>query len=242
MGWVPAREEGAGAPIPTGEDHELIDAAMGLVHQAVDSPWLYLVLFGLAALDGFLPVVPGEAALVTAAVFAASGDVALVAVVLAGAVGAFAGDHVSYLIGRCSLGRFGERVRAGARGRAYDRAGAAITERGGQILLASRAVPGVRTATTIAMGGVRYPVRRFSAFDAVAATCWAAGWSLVGHIGGATFGSEPLKGLVFALGLAVALTGVGELARRLWRRRRDAGETDGIQARRTGTSDDPPPR
>lgn len=220
---------------------------MGLVHQAVDSPWLYLVLFGLAALDGFLPVVPGEAALVTAAVFAASGDVALVAVVLAGSVGAFAGDHVSYLIGRCSLGRFGERVRAGARGRAaYDRADAAITERGGQILLASRAVPGVRTATTIAMGGVRYPVRRFSAFDAVAATCWAAGWALVGHLGGVTFGNEPLKGLAFALGLAVALTGLGELARRLWRRGRNAGETNGSainggETRRVGAADDLPP-
>ena len=47
-------------------------ALLGLVEQAMSSPWLYAALFGLALLDGFFPVVPAETAVITAGVFAAS--------------------------------------------------------------------------------------------------------------------------------------------------------------------------
>ncbi|TDE15178.1 DedA family protein, partial [Actinomadura sp. 6K520] len=67
---------------------------MGAVGTAVSSPWFYLVLFAVAALDGFFPVVPSESLVITAGVYAASGRPELEWVVVAAALGAFTGDHV----------------------------------------------------------------------------------------------------------------------------------------------------
>ncbi|MDA3649077.1 DedA family protein [Saccharopolyspora indica] len=196
----------------------MTDAA-DLIQQVMASPWVYLALFALAALDSVLPVIPGEAALVTAAVFATSGDLNLLVIVLAGTAGAFAGDHLTYLIGRNSIGRLQARIRRRPRGRAaFDWATTTLAERGGQALLTSRWVPGVRTATTITMGGVGYPLRSFSLFDAAGAALWATSWSLMGYLGGAAFGTDPLKGLLFGLGLAAALMLLSGAVRHVRRR------------------------
>ena len=72
------------------------------VQGAMSSPWVYALLFALAAIDGFFPVVPGESAVITVGVFAASGRPELFAVIGVAALGAAAGDHTSYLIGRTS--------------------------------------------------------------------------------------------------------------------------------------------
>ena len=73
---------------------------MDLLRQLVSSPWVYLLLFGLTAVDAFFPAVPGEAAVITAAVLATDGGPNLVAVIVAAALGACVGDHISYAIGR----------------------------------------------------------------------------------------------------------------------------------------------
>lgn len=204
----------------------VITDALDLVRQVVTSPWVYPLLFALAMVDAFLPVVPGETALVSAAVFAVTGDPSIVLVIATGATGAIAGDHVSYLLGYNSIGRLSSRLREGSRGRAaYDWARVTLARRGGQILLSSRFMPGVRTATTITMGGVAYSLRSFSAFDVAAATLWATAWSLVGCLGGVTFGTDPLKALGFGIGLACVLMLATEAARRL-RRARTTTEFD----------------
>ncbi|MPV51249.1 DedA family protein [Pseudactinotalea sp. HY158] len=205
------------------------ESILSLVHEVVSSPWVYAALFALAALDGFLPIIPGETALVVVAVYASSGDGQLALVILAGAVGAFAGDHVAYLIGRRSIGRLRTGLRSGGRGRAaYDWVHRTLARRGGQVLLASRYVPGVRTATTLTMGAVGYPLRRFSAVDAAAAVFWAGGWSLLGYLAGATVGDDPIRGLLLGLGLMLAVTALGEAGRRIWRARRP--HTQAIEA------------
>ena len=55
----------------------MTDAVLPLVESVVFSPWLYAVLFALAAIDGFFPVVPSETSVITAGVFAAAGDPSL---------------------------------------------------------------------------------------------------------------------------------------------------------------------
>jgi membrane-associated protein len=62
-------------------------------------------------------------------------------------------------------------------------------------------------------GAVRYPVRSFSAFDAIAAVTWATYSALIGYIGGAAFEDDPFKGLALGLGLALSVTAVVELVR-----------------------------
>ena len=66
------------------------------------SPWTYLVLFAVAALDAIIPLVPSETLVILAGVFASTGDLNLILVILFAAAGAVAGDNASYWIGRGS--------------------------------------------------------------------------------------------------------------------------------------------
>src|SRR4051812_45459042 len=135
-----------------------MDVVLEVVHDVMSSPWLYLLVFALALLDGFFPIVPAETAVITAGVFAASGQPDLLPLVAVAAAGAFAGDHISYALGRAVGGRSKRRGLVWAR--------AAIAERGGLILVVARYIPGGRTAVTLSMGALGYPRSRFAAFDA----------------------------------------------------------------------------
>ncbi|MCA2221459.1 DedA family protein [Nonomuraea aurantiaca] len=188
-------------------------AILELVQQVMSSPWLYVALFALALLDGFFPVVPAETAVITAAVFAASGQTNLALVIVVSALGAFAGDHISYLIGKKSGGRLRHR-------KAFVWAGNALAERGGMILVAARYIPGGRTATTLTMGAVRHPLRSFTFFDAIAAASWGLYSGLIGFFGGMAFENDPIKGLLLGLGIALSVTGLVEVIR--WARKRRA--------------------
>ena len=190
------------------------DAILDLLDGAMTSPWLYAALFGLAALDGFLPLVPSETVAISAGVYAAAGDTALVAVIAAAAAGAFAGDHIAYLTGR----GVGRRLVADAdpdsrRGKGFAWARSQLAQRGGSILIVCRYIPGARTATTLTAGAVGHPLRSFSTFDAVAALSWGTYTALVGYLGGSAFEDDPLLGVGVGLGLALALAGLVELLR-----------------------------
>ncbi|MBB6351801.1 DedA family protein [Nonomuraea muscovyensis] len=188
-------------------------AILDLVHQAMSSPWLYVAILALAVLDGFFPIVPAETSVITAGVFAASGDTNLALVILVAAIGAFAGDHISYLIGNKSGARLRDR-------KAFVWAHGALAERGGLVLVVARYIPGGRTATTLTMGAVRYPLRSFTFFDAIAASSWAVYSGLIGFFGGMAFENDPVKGLLLGLGIALSITGIVELVR--WVRKRRA--------------------
>jgi membrane protein DedA with SNARE-associated domain len=200
-----------------------MDGFWGVVDTAVTSPWFYLVLFAVAAVDGFFPVVPSESLVIAAGVYAASGDPDLVAVVVSAALGAFAGDHVSFLVGRRAGGRLVRGLRPGTRRHAvFGWARRTLAERGGLILVVARYVPGGRTAVTVSMGAVGYRLRWFSVFAAVAAVSWGLYGALLGYVGGVAFEDDPLMGVAVGLGLALSVTGVVEGVRFAGRRRRVA--------------------
>jgi membrane-associated protein len=195
------------------------DAIMDYVEGAMGSPWVYLALLAFAMIDAFLPAVPSESLVVSAGVFAASGEPNLAGIIAAAAVGAFAGDHISYLIGRTAGGRLLRGARPGSRkAAALERGGRLLRDRGGTILIVCRYIPGARTAITLTAGAVAYRLRSFSLFDGVAALSWAAYSALVGYIGGAAFEDEPFKGLALGLGIALTVTLVVELIRHVRRR------------------------
>ncbi len=205
------------------------DAILQFAHELMSSWWIYLALWGFAALDGFFPAIPSETLVVTAGVFAAAGEPNLYAVIVVSAVGAFMGDHVSYALGRGAGGRALDRMKPGTRrSSAVLWARQALAERGGLVLIVARYVPGGRTAVTLTMGSVRYPLRQFSAFAALAAVSWGVYCSLVGYIGGKAFEDNPLKGVVLGIGLALAVTLVVEIVRhRLKKRRQGQVEAQG---------------
>jgi membrane-associated protein len=225
-----------------------VDGAISdLVDQVMASPWIYLALAVLAAVDGFLPLVPSETAVITAGVFAATGEPNVFLVVAVAALGAFTGDHVSYFVGRFVRDRWRRHRTAGGPKEALTRAGGVaggtrhrrraaldwaartLAQRGGLILVVARYIPGGRTAITLTTGAVGYPLRRFSSFDAVGAVTWGIYCTMIGYLGGKAFEDDPLAGLLVGFGVALTITTVTEVVYRLRRRR---------PARRTGGSDD----
>jgi membrane protein DedA with SNARE-associated domain len=201
-----------------------MDGILGVVDTAVTSPWFYLVLFAVAAVDGFFPVVPSESLVITAGVYAVSGRPEPVLVVVLAALGAFTGDHVSFLVGRRAGGRWVRGLRPGTRRHAaFGWARRTMAERGGLILVVARYVPGGRTAVTVTMGAVGYRLRWFSLFAAVAAVSWGLYGTLLGYVGGVAFEDDPVRGVAVGLGLALSVTAVVEGVRLAGRRRRAAG-------------------
>jgi membrane-associated protein len=190
----------------------MTDAILHFAEELMSSWWIYLALWGFATLDGFFPAIPSETLVVTAGVFAAAtGEPNLYAVIVVSAIGAFVGDHVSYALGRGAGGRLLDRMKPGTkRHAAVVWARRALAERGGLVLVVARYVPGGRTAVTLTMGSVRYPLRSFTPFAALAAVSWGLYCTLVGYIGGK---DNPLKGVVLGIGLALAVTLVVELVR-----------------------------
>jgi membrane protein DedA with SNARE-associated domain len=207
----------------------LFDELTQLVSDA--SGWAYAIIFLLALLDALVPVVPSESSVITAGVLASSGDLSLPMVVLAAAGGAWAGDNTAYLLGH----RFGARIEArffrGDRGRKQVQwAERQLAERGGELIVIGRFIPGGRTAVTLSAGTLGYPWRRFALFDAAAALVWALYATLLGYFGGRAFEHAPWKGLLLALAIAFAVAGGIELTRWLLKRRRPPG-SEKIQLR-----------
>jgi membrane-associated protein len=182
------------------------------------SPWTYVFIFAVCAIDVLFPLVPSETSVILAGVLAASGDLILWLVILCAAAGAVLGDNTAYAIGRTAGHRIVERFFKGERKQRIDWAEDQISRRGGYLILIARFIPGGRTAVTIACGLLEMPWHRFIRFDVIAGTLWAAYAALLGYFGGKTFEESPLKGFLVAFGIALAITGVVELYR--WLRKR----------------------
>jgi membrane protein DedA with SNARE-associated domain len=183
------------------------------------SGWAYLILFLFAFLDALVPIVPSETAVITAGVVAASGDLSLGLIIPAAAAGAFLGDNTAYLIGRRFGGRLTDRFFSGEK--ATERmawAEVQLSERGGELIVVARFIPGGRTAVALSAGTLGYAWRRFVVFDLAATLIWASYAALLGYYGGRTF--ESFWGLALALTTAFAIAGGIELVRWLQRRRR----------------------
>jgi membrane-associated protein len=182
----------------------------------VSAPASYAVAVALPALDALIPVLPSETALIALGVATAGSTDPRIAVLIAlAAAGAFIGDNLAYLLGR----RYGARaVRRflsaewGARRRAW--AEQALHRFGGRLIIASRFVPGGRTAVTLTCGMVGYPRRSFVAATAGAAVIWAGHAFFVGRLGGRVFAEKPWAGLLLGLAAALVISAVVEALRR----------------------------
>ncbi|SNY53607.1 membrane protein DedA, SNARE-associated domain [Paractinoplanes atraurantiacus] len=186
---------------------------ISLLSPVMTSPMLYPLLAALVGVDGVVPVVPSEAAVLTAGVFARAGTPNLLLVIVAAAVGVFVSDHLVYGLGRTAagprlLGRF-PRI-----GRAVAVAGRRIERRPGLLIVVSRFLPGGRLTTNLACGTARVPLSRFSPASALAAVAWASYHAGLGVLGGSAFAENPLIGIAIGLGLSFVVGGVVALIRR----------------------------
>jgi membrane-associated protein len=190
------------------------------------SGWAYAILFVLAFLDAIIPIVPSETSVITAGVVASQGDLNLMLVILFAAAGAVAGDNTAYFLGW----RYGRRIndRFFTSEKAKKRVAWAhrqIEERGGELIVIARFIPGGRTAVTLSAGTLEYPWRKFILFDSIAGLVWGVYAASLGYFGGKAFENAPWKGLLLAFGIALAVTGTTELVRWYLKRRQSSATT-----------------
>jgi membrane protein DedA with SNARE-associated domain len=180
----------------------------------------HLGLAGAALVDAESMGVPlpGETALIAAAVLAHRGHLAIGAVIAVAAAAAIAGDNAGYLIGRRG-GRW-LLTRPGPLGshrrRLLERGERFFARHGPRAVFVARFVAGARATTAWLAGVNRMPWRTFLLWNALGGVAWAVAIGLLGFFLGAA--AERLIRSA-GLGAAVAVL-VLALAVYAWQRRR----------------------
>ena len=139
----------------------------------------YLGIAGMLFVEtGFLVgfFLPGDSLLVTAGILAAHGTLSLPLVVVAGVIGAVAGDSAGYFIGE----KTGPRIFRRPKSRFFNpdnvkRAQAYFDRYGAKTLILARFIPVVRTFAPLLAGVAKMPYGRFLSYNVVGGALWGAG-------------------------------------------------------------------
>lgn len=213
----------------------MLDWFLNLFHQMEDlvtetsqSPWFFLLLFSFAFIDSVIPLAPSEFAVIAGGVASGAGTLiddqpllSIVLVILTGALGAYGGDSMAYLIGNRSDALARRVLFRGEGGeRRLSAAAEQIKRRGGLLLLTARFIPGGRTAMTFTCGLTGQPfLAWFTRWDLLAASLWAGYAGLLGYFFGDAFKSQTTA-LWVAFGTAVSISVSVEAVRYVLERRR----------------------
>jgi membrane-associated protein len=190
----------------------VFSAFTGLAEGAADYGYWAVLL--VVAGDGVIPVLPGETAIVTAAVLAADGTLSLPLVILAGAAGAVIGDSIAFAIGRAGGGpikRFVSRFAGPDRLEAAERM---VRRQGPALVVVGRFLPGIRIAINMSCGAGQMAYRRFLVFDIVGALLWSAQASLLGYFAGKAFADQLWVAFVVAFAVTAVVGGFVTLKER----------------------------
>ena len=199
----------------------IINEAFVWLKDFSSSPWFYLIIFVIAALDSVLPIVPSETLVIIGGVSAGLGNLWIPLVIVVAASGAFIGDNMSYLIGREASDWVIRRQTRTDKGAArMAKIVEQVHERGGLLLITARFIPGGRTALTLSCGVTKQPRRWFISWAAVAAVIWGNYAALLGFIGGKSFEDNHTLAFIIAFVSAFSITLVIELVRWLLKRAR----------------------
>lgn len=185
--------------------------------------WFLAIVFVIAMLDSVFPIVPSETTVIIGGVGASAageGPYPILLVIICGALGAFSGDNISYLIGRRASAWVERRAaRHEKSAQRLDWATHQIEERGGLLLITARFIPGGRTLLTLSCGMTRQHRRWFAGWVGVAALIWAAYASILGFAFGTQFEDDHTLAFLLAFGAALTITVVIEAVRYLIKKR-----------------------
>lgn len=193
--------------------------------EIADGPWQWLyypLTFVLVILDAPLPASPSEAAVIGGGTLLAGGQLILPLVYVTAFLGSWSGDLLLFLLVQHRISVWLNRFRWGQR---LDRGVSAALARAGTsstyaAILATRFVPGGRTASVAAAGLAKVPFRPFIGFSAAGSALWAAWQVGLGLATGLATGFPFWAN--FALGTGVGLVAGALVAAVLAFRRRRA--------------------
>jgi membrane protein DedA with SNARE-associated domain len=158
------------------------------------------LIFGLVLLGSVVPVLPTGAVVGAGAAFAmTTNTMGLPLVVLVSALGALAGDLITFAIARFGGPAAVRWVSRGQHSERIDEVREQFRKHGWQIIVAGRLLPAGRIPVLLAAGALAYPWRRLVPASTLAAFLWALAYALLGVVSGGIFDSPLLATLVAAL-------------------------------------------
>ena len=145
-----------------------------------------ILLFGIiAAQAAGVGGPPGKTALVTAAILAAGGHLAIAHVIAVAAVAGILGGYVGYVIGRVGGRRLIERPAIQKRlGRPIKLVEGMFERHGAKAVFFARFLPGAKVVVAPLAGVADMPWLKFALWHALAAVGFAVGFGLAGYYGG----------------------------------------------------------
>lgn len=184
----------------------------------------YASIFLLVAGDAVIPVLPGETTLNAASTVAASGDLSLPLVMMAGALGAIVGDSTLFALARRNRRRFEPKMQAA---RSNPRIGSALEYLGDNrkiLLVFARYVPGLRFVVNTTMGLSHLPYRKFLPWSALGGILWSVYTCALAYWVGSTIEDYPLASVIVSGAITTALISILFLRERRRRHGREAGD------------------
>ena len=212
----------------------IFESVEEILTELSQDPWFLLILFLVAMFDSVFPVLPSEFSVIAGGVAAGAGTLiddqrvlSIVLVIVIGALGAFSGDSLGYVIGNRSEKLLTRVFFRGENGKKrLEATSRQIRKRGGLMLVTARFIPGGRTAMTFCCGLTEQPfLAWFTKWDLLAATLWA---SYAGLLGFFVAGAVENQGTAIwlAFGVALSVTVLIEAGRWVFDRMRE-GRTAG---------------
>jgi membrane protein DedA with SNARE-associated domain len=191
------------------------------------SPWVYLVMYLFATIDGFFPPVPSESVVIALAALAVGpgGEPNLALLIPVAALGAFTGDQIAYSIGARVRVHELRLFRSGKGQAALAWAERTLERRGAAFIIAARYVPIGRVAVNMTAGAVRYKRRRFTFVAAIGAITWACYSTAIGVSAGAALADHsPLLAVGVGVVGGIVIGILVDWLLRLWLDRRAPGD------------------
>jgi membrane protein DedA with SNARE-associated domain len=133
----------------------------------------YLWVFLLIALDGVIPIFPGETTLNAASTMAAQGKLDLGPIIVMGALGAIVGDSGLFWLARTSSRRFAGRVEEAKSNDKVRQALDLLNSSAPLLIVGGRYLPGMRFVVNASMGLSAIPYRRFLVWSVIGGTLWS---------------------------------------------------------------------
>jgi membrane-associated protein len=179
----------------------------------------YLMVFLLIAGDAVIPVFPGETTLNAAATLASQGELQLLWVIVAGALGAIVGDSTLFFLARRSAARVRPQLDRALRNERIASAYAYLDRSAPILLVFGRYVPGLRFVINTTMGLSDRPYRAFIPWSALGGALWSTYTCVLAYWVGTKIDDFPLASVVISGAITTLLMATFYFAERRRTRR-----------------------